>query len=649
MQTVQKPQKNKGKNKRPQTGSSFWGKLSTLILLLMTVTVLYSVISKSVTRPEKVALSQVAEGIAGGLVQSIVVAGDDLTITFFEKTSQGEAVIKIAKKEREASLTETLSNYGVPSEALAKVLVTIDKERGTGAVLLSVLPIVLPLLLIVFFIWMLTRSMKGQGMQAMNFGQSKANMIGPNDTRNRVTFQDVAGAREAKQELEEIVDFLKEPKKYLDIGAQIPKGVLLEGDPGTGKTLLARAVAGEARVPYFYLSGSDFVEMFVGVGASRVRDLFKMAKRVAPAIIFIDEIDAVGRKRGSGHGGGNDEREQTLNQILTEMDGFEQNQKVIVLAATNRADVLDTALLRPGRFDRRVHVELPDRKDRRDILAIHTAKKVVASDINLDLIAERTHGFSGADLHSLVNESAIRAARDGRTQVTQMDLIVSIEKVLIGPERHNKPVSQKERSLTAYHEAGHALVASVLPHADPVHKVTIVPRGRAGGYVLHLPIEDKKTSSRNEFVDDLAVTLAGYATEQLLYGEVTTGPSSDLATATRLARSMVTRWGMSEAIGPIALESRDGDVLFGGGHSGGYSEAMSKRIDEEVSLLITNALATATRVITEKRDALDAIARTLLEVETLEQAEFATLMLSLGIAPKTRTQEGISLSPEPVA
>jgi cell division protease FtsH len=481
---------------------------------------------------------------------------------------------------------------------------------------------------------MLTRQAKSGGMQAFSFGQSKARITDPNDKNNRVTFKDVAGAREAKEELKEIVDFLKNPKKFLDIGAKIPKGVLLTGSPGTGKTLLARAVAGEAGVPFFHLSGSEFVEMFVGVGASRVRDLFKMAKRASPSIIFVDEIDAVGRVRGGGYGGGNDEREQTLNQILVEMDGFEPSDKVIVMAATNRSDVLDPALLRPGRFDRRVTLDLPDRRDREDILNVHAIKKPLAEDVNLKVIAERTPGFSGADLASLMNEGAILAARENRKTVAQNDLIRSIEKVMMGPERKSHLMTKKEKEIVAYHEAGHALVASVLPDADPVHKVTIVSRGSAGGYTLKLALEEKKLYSKKEYLDDIAMSLGGYVAEEIVFGDVTTGASGDIQGLTNLARAMVTRWGMSELIGPRALENDGGKAMFGSENKE-YSEKMSSVIDAEVEAIVKNALARAKEVLTTHRKALDAIAQKLIEVETLEQDEYNALISSLGIKPKT--------------
>jgi len=472
-----------------------------------------------------------------------------------------------------------------------------------------------------------------------SFGQSKARITDPNDKNNKVTFKDVAGCKEAKEELKEIVDFLKNPKKFLNIGARIPKGVILTGAPGTGKTLLARAVAGEASVPFFHLSGSEFVEMFVGVGASRVRDLFKMAKKAAPAIIFMDEIDAIGRTRGGGFGGGNDEREQTLNQILVEMDGFEPNEKVIVVAATNRPDVLDPALIRPGRFDRKVLLDLPDRIDREEILKIHARLKPLAEDVNLKVIAERTPGFSGADLYSLMNEGAILAARENRKKVFQFDLIRAIEKVMLGPERKSHLLSKKEKEITAYHEAGHALVASVLPNADPVHKVSIIARGNVGGYTLKLPLEEKRLQSKKEFLDDIAMSLGGYVAEKMIFGDITTGPSSDLQIATNLARAMVTRWGMSDVIGPVTLRGEGGILKWGEVREEGYSEAVSTKVDAEVLRIIKDGIKSAEKVLTEHKKALDAIAKKLIEIETLEQDEYNKIIIAHGIMPKKKEIE----------
>ncbi|KKP91444.1 MAG: Lysyl-tRNA synthetase [Candidatus Nomurabacteria bacterium GW2011_GWD2_36_14] len=601
------------------------------IFIFMAITVAYTFFTKKGDDVKKMAISDVAKSVVDGTIEKITVSGGDINIDFKDKTKG------IAKKELESSLSETLYNYGVTPAQITSTPIEIKTESGFMYWILSILPFLLPVFLIMFLFWMLTRQAKGQGMQAFTFGQSKARITDPDDKNNKVTFKDVAGAKEAKEELKEIVDFLKNPKKFLDIGARIPKGVLLTGQPGTGKTLLARAVAGEAEVPFFHLSGSEFVEMFVGVGASRVRDLFKMAKKAAPSIVFIDEIDAVGRVRGTGVGGGNDEREQTLNQILVEMDGFEPNEKVIVMAATNRGDVLDPALLRPGRFDRRVLLDLPDRKDREDILAIHSRKKPFAEDVNLKVIAERTPGFSGADLFSIMNEGAILAAREDRKKIAQFDLVRSIEKVMMGPERKSHLLSKQEKEITAYHEAGHALVASVLPHADPVHKVSIVSRGSAGGYTLKLPLEERRLQSKKEFLDDIAMSLGGYVAEEMVFGDITTGPSNDLQVATSLARAMVTRWGMSSEIGPIALESDGGRTMFGQGvNDKEYSERVSALIDGEVSKIMNNAFAVAKQVLTEKRKVLDAIASKLIEVETLEQAEYNEIIVANGIVPKKR-------------
>jgi cell division protease FtsH len=503
---------------------------------------------------------------------------------------------------------------------------------------INLAPFLLPIIFVLFFLWYLSRQVKGAGMQAFTFGQSKARLTQPNDKKQRVTFNDVAGAKEAKEELKEIVDFLRSPKKFFDIGARIPKGILLMGAPGTGKTLLARATAGEANVAFFSISGSEFVEMFVGVGASRVRDLFAMAKVSAPAIIFIDEIDAVGRTRGSGMGGGNDEREQTLNQILVEMDGFEPTEKVIVMAATNRPDVLDHAILRPGRFDRRVVIDLPDRGDREEILKIHARGKPFAEDVNIALLAERTPGFSGADLYSLMNEGAILAAREGRNKIAQFDLIRAIEKVMLGPERKSHLLSIKEKEITAYHEAGHAIVASVLPYSDPVHKISIISRGRAAGYTLKLPLEERKLQSKNEFLDDIAMSLGGYITEKMIFGDVTTGPSNDLQVSTALARDMVTRFGMSDKIGAMALEGSGGKPLFGGSGMDGkeYSEKMGAEIDSEVSLIMKTAYEKAEKIITEYKHVLDAIAKKLIEVETIEKDEYEAIISAHGIPLKKK-------------
>jgi len=1065
-----------GKGKKGGKETKFSGNVAGVVLIFMLITAVYLVISGDGKVTPAVSISDLAKSVSVGEVKKIVVQGESLTVTY--KNDQ----IKTAKKEVGSALSQTLFNYGVSKEALAQTQIEVKDESGFMFWLFNILPFLLPVFFILFFFWYLSRQVRGAGMQALSFGQSKARITDPNDKNNKVTFKDVAGCKEAKEELKEIVDFLKSPKKFLDIGAKIPKGVILTGPPGSGKTLLARAVAGEASVPFFHLSGSEFVEMFVGVGASRVRDLFKMAKKAAPAIIFVDEIDAIGRTRGGGFGGGNDEREQTLNQILVEMDGFEQNDKVIVMAAsvtgdtpvlirkngktslrligemvneyynenendieksifglealgfekrqnkrlykntffgysafkkvqgvfrhkvneiyeinyqggllrttgnhsvfirtqtgiearpvanlssgqilvglpfianrtrereirahhfnddfnmelsvydpiknpyaelarkyqfavssssgsqtevaekigysqttvglwrkgermprelsdayfkhslpekirvtpglmrlfgyyvaegyarkevdfcfdikeisevsdvkflmknifglvpdaernitknainiiyyskplaeffkthcgegahnkhipeflfhapkeyfvqflkgyaagdghtdkrgrleitsvskqilsellwlskmhghnaylgsftvkagrringgkplpetkawrlgfgktqnpvspvsgkasilrpkiksikkvpyegyvydlcgcdneaffgglspvllhnTNRPDVLDPALIRPGRFDRKVVLDLPDRADREAILLIHAGEKPLAEDINLKLIAERTPGFSGADLYSLMNEGAILAARENRKKVFQFDLIRAIEKVMLGPERKSHLLSKKEKEITAYHEAGHALVASVLPYADPVHKVSIIARGNAGGYTLKLPLEEKRLQSKKEFIDDIAMSLGGYVAEQMIFGDITTGPSSDLQIATNLARAMVTRWGMSDVIGPIALVGGGGRPQYGEMAEKEYSEAVSTKVDAEVSRIINDGLKSAEKVLTEHKPAFTAIANKLIEVETIEQEEYEKIIIAHGIMPKKKDE-----------
>jgi cell division protease FtsH len=605
-----------------------WNNLLGAIALLVAVVFIFSYVTEQQTQPEELTLSQVVTQVKAGEVKEIIVRGTQLEIAYTDETrTNGEA-----KREVDASVTESLTNLGVTTDELARVTINVQRETGFAYWFGQFAPFLFPLLFLGIIIWFFTRSVKGAGMQALNFGSSKARMIDPNDTAQKVTFKDVAGAKEAKQELEEIVDFLKNPKKFLDIGAEIPKGVMMMGAPGTGKTLLARAVAGEAGVPFFSISGSEFVEMFVGVGASRVRDLFSMAKKAAPAIIFVDEIDAVGRIRGTGIGGGNDEREQTLNQILVEMDGFEPNAKVIVMAATNRPDVLDPALLRPGRFDRRVTIDLPDRKDREEILAVHARKKPLAEDVNLAIVAQRTPGFSGADLYSLMNEAAILAAREKRKTVGQFDIIRSIEKVMLGPERKSHVLSQQERLVTAYHEVGHALVASVLPYADPVQKISIISRGRAAGYTLKLPDEDRRMHTKKEFLDDIAMTLGGYVTEVMVFDDLSTGPSNDLQVVANLARDMVTKYGMSDMLGPVALEGTGGRLIGGGlSEDRGYSPQIAKLIDDEVAKIIEEGKAKAREILTKYRTALDSISKRLVEVETLEREEYEALLKAEGV------------------
>jgi len=612
---------------------SFLHILGGVILIFLLITGVYAQFSAKTNNAAPIALSSIASDIHKGLVTTIDLEGDQVTATYKDKST------KTAQKETDSSLTESLARFGVTSADLSSTTLTVADPSGFWYWLGQLAPFLAPILFLLFFVWIISRQMRGAGMQALSFGQSKARITLPSDTKEKVTFKDVAGAKEAKQELSEIVDFLKNPKKFIEIGAEIPKGVILMGAPGTGKTLLARAVAGEAGVAFFSISGSEFVEMFVGVGASRVRDLFKMAKQAAPAIVFVDEIDAVGRTRGSGMGGGNDEREQTLNQILVEMDGFEPNEKVIVMAATNRPDVLDPALLRPGRFDRRVVIDLPDRGDREEILKIHSSKKQLAEDVNQKIIAERTPGFSGADLASLMNEAAILAAREDRTTIGQFDLIRSIEKVMLGPERRSHVLSPKEKEITAYHEAGHAIISSILPHADPVHKISIISRGRAAGYTLKLPFEERRLQSRKQFLDDIAVSLGGYAAETMVFGDLTTGASNDLQVATALARDMVTRYGMSEKIGPIALESAQGRVLFGMGVSDHeYSDKVAADIDSEVSRIMTEAREVAKKTLVDNKKAFEAIAKRLIETETIEREEYEKILVAQGIFVKKKDE-----------
>jgi cell division protease FtsH len=491
---------------------------------------------------------------------------------------------------------------------------------------MSILSSILPMLIIVGLWFMLMNQGGAGGGKVMNFGKSRARRY--DEEKLKITFKDVAGADEAKQELEEVVEFLKHPQKYNDLGAKIPKGVLLYGPPGTGKTLLAKAVAGEAGVPFFSISGSDFVEMFVGVGASRVRDLFDQAKKSAPCIVFIDEIDAVGRQRGAGLGGGHDEREQTLNQLLVEMDGFSANEGIIMIAATNRPDILDPALLRPGRFDRQIVVDRPDIKGRTEILKVHVKGKPVGPDVNLDVIAQRTPGFTGADLSNLVNEAALLTARKDKKAINMPEMEEAAERVIMGPERKSRVISDKEKRLTAYHEGGHTIVGMLLEHTDPVHKVTIIPRGRAGGYTLSLPKEDKYYATRSEMLDELKVLLGGRVAEALVLKEISSGASNDLQRATQLARQMICEYGMSENIGPVTFGHRQDQVFLGRdiARDKDYSEEVAAEIDKEVRSFMEDAYAATEKLLSDNIDKLHVIAKALMEKETLEEEEINQLV-----------------------
>ncbi|MBU2228832.1 ATP-dependent zinc metalloprotease FtsH [Patescibacteria group bacterium] len=591
-------------------------------LVFLTLAAFLSLYNSPLDEPRKVGIGEFIDLVNKEEISEIAIDGEKLEITL----TSGELIE--SQKEPTESLSTLLNNYQVAPEKLEGVKTEVKETTSTMFWLGAILPFLLPFILIAGFIYFMMRQAQGTNNRAMMFGQSKAKEVTPQNQKNKVTFKDVAGAKEAKEELEEIVEFLRNPKKFTSLGAQIPKGVLLVGPPGTGKTLLARAVAGQANAPFFHISGSEFVEMFVGVGASRVRDLFKKAKKAAPCIVFIDEIDAVGRQRGAGLGGSHDEREQTLNQILVEMDGFDISTNVIVIAATNRPDVLDPALLRPGRFDRRVVLDLPSLNDREEILKVHAKGKPFDSSVKLRTLAERTPGFSGADLANLLNEAAILAARKNRKQIAVEDGLESIEKVMLGPERKSHVLNKREKEITAYHEAGHALVAHVLPNSDPVRKVSIVARGQAGGYTLKYPSEDKFMHSKTEFIDDLAVLLAGHATEKEVFKDITTGANSDLKHATALARKLVTEYGMSETLGPQTFGKKEELVFLGReiSEQRDYGEKVATMIDQEVSKFLKKAYVTAQEIIRKERLSLDKIAKTLIEKETLEQKEFEALL-----------------------
>lgn len=600
---------------------TFIKNLLIVFFVLLVISGIFTVYNSSFTPIEAIPLNQVVSLINEDKVTKITIQSNKLEILLKDETK------KISQKEGEAGLSESLKNLGVDTNKLKGVALEIKDESGIMYWIENLLPFLLPFLLIGIFIWIMFRQAQKGQTQALSFGKSNAKLNEP-EKGKRITFKDVAGIEEAKEELKEIVEFLKFPKKFTDIGARIPRGVLLMGPPGCGKTLLARATAGESNVPFFHISGSEFVEMFVGVGASRVRDLFQTAKKFAPAIIFIDEIDAVGRHRGAGLGGGHDEREQTLNQILVEMDGFDNNTNLIVMAATNRPDILDPALLRPGRFDRRVVLDMPDINEREDILKIHAKNKKLADNVNIRQLAERTPGFSGADLANLVNEAAILAARKNQKTITQLDLVNSIEKVLLGPERKSHILTKKEKEIAAYHEAGHALINASLKHTDPVHKVSIISRGRAAGYTLKLPSEDKHLRSKSEFVDELAVLLGGYCAEKLIFNELTTGASSDLKMASELARDLVTKYGMSEKMGPVSFGDHEELVFLGREISEGrnFSEKVASEIDEEVKKFIRDAENVADKTLRTKKSKLTLIAKELIAKETIEKKEFEDLM-----------------------
>jgi len=585
-----------------------------LMLLLMRM-------ADSSSPPEPIALSDLPARIAQGAVERITVMPDQQELVV--RLKDGSEVV--TRKERGHAVVPTLLELGVAERQLRGIEI-VNRQLGTWDRTMRVLVQLAPILLFGVLILFLFRQAQGGTSQAMSFGRSRARLM-TSDTPT-VSFADVAGVDEAKQELQEIVEFLSEPDKFIALGARIPKGVLMVGPPGCGKTLMARAVAGEAGAPFFSISGSEFVEMFVGVGASRVRDLFEQAKKHSPCIIFIDEIDAVGRQRGAGLGGSHDEREQTLNQILVEMDGFDTDTNVIVIAATNRPDILDPALLRPGRFDRRVVIDRPDVRGRRAILDIHARGKPLAPDMDLDVIAKQTPGFGGADLENLINEGAILAARRGARAITMLDLQEAIEKVIAGPERRTRLISDEERRIIAYHEAGHALVMHSLEHCDPVHKITIVSRGMALGYTMNLPEEDSNLLLQSKFEDDMAGLLGGRASEEIVFHDVTTGASNDLERVSRIARDMVMRYGMSQTLGPVTFGEREETPFLGReiGEHMNYSQDVAQAIDEEVERLVRRAYDRAHRALADNLDKLHAVAARLIEAETIDRTEFEALM-----------------------
>ena len=593
---------------------------AVLLILLLIVAALVIQFRSTQSQAEPYYFNQLAEAIKRGEVKRVIVDENELEIVF----ANGDR--RLTRKEPTATAVEQLLALGVTPEQLVSTAVIWEiKQPSDWNTVLSLVTYLLPGLVVVGLIFFMLRQAQGTNNQAMAFGKSRARMF--TGDQPSVTFQDVAGVEEAKEELQEVVEFLKEPEKFISLGARIPKGVLLIGPPGTGKTLLAKAVSGEAGVPFFSISGSEFVEMFVGVGASRVRDLFDQAKRHSPCIVFVDEIDAVGRQRGAGLGGSHDEREQTLNQLLVEMDGFNTDTNVIIMAATNRPDVLDPALLRPGRFDRRVILDRPDMRGREQILVVHSKGKPVEEQVSLEKIAKATPGFVGADLENLVNEAAILAARRNKHSIGPSEFQESIERVIAGPERKSRIISPEEKRIVAYHEAGHAVVTHVIPDADPVHKVSIIARGMMGGFTMALPAEDTVLMSRNKLKADMAMLLGGRAAEEIVFNDITSGAANDLERVTRLARNMVTRLGMSPDLGPLVYGQKEELIFLGReiSEQRDYSETVAERIDTAVRSLVEESFARAKRILNEHRAALDNIARRLIEVETVDGEEFASI------------------------
>ncbi len=593
-----------------------------LIFAAIIILVFYS-FNQSSNAQEPISINQVAADIQAGKITRIVEQQEKITLVYGTGT---QATEKLARIETVATLVQQLEDLGVTPAMLSVANMSIEIIPPSPWLgIISTLGYIVPFLLIGGVFWFVMRQAQGSNNAAMSFGKSRARMF--TGDQPSVTFNDVAGVEEAKEELQEVVEFLREPEKFISLGARIPKGVLLVGPPGTGKTLLAKAVSGEAGVPFFSISGSEFVEMFVGVGASRVRDLFDQAKRHSPCIVFVDEIDAVGRQRGAGLGGSHDEREQTLNQMLVEMDGFDTDTNVIIMAATNRPDILDPALLRPGRFDRRVVLDRPDMRGREAILKVHTKGKPLAANTDLGVLARSTPGFVGADLENLVNEGAILAARRNKKAIEQEDLEEAIERVIAGPERKSRLISEEEKRIVAYHEAGHAVVMNAVAESDPVHKVSITARGMAGGYTLALPEEDRTLMGRNKLLAEMVGLMGGRAAEEIVFSDVTSGASNDLERVTKMARAMVTRLGMSHDLGPMVYGQKEELIFLGReiSEQRDYSEAVAEQIDKEVRSLVNDAYDKAKKILLQYRDALDTIARKLLEVETLSREEFEAL------------------------
>jgi cell division protease FtsH len=604
--------------------------LLSVILIFLLLSFLFSIFSKYPGERKTISLSELVSQINEGKVKEIAVSGDDVLVYFKDGS------LALSKKEVETSLSQSLINLGVDKEKLKEIQIKVEKKEGTLSWLLPILYIISPVILFFVFLWFLSKQARTGANQIFDFTRAKPRLFGPGgQIKEKVTFNDIGGLKEAKEELKEVVDFLKNPRKYLELGAKIPRGVLLIGPPGSGKTLLAKAIACEAGVPFFSISGSEFVELFVGVGSARIRSLFQEARRAGRAIIFIDEIDSIGKIRGVGITGGHEEREQTLNQLLSEMDGIGREEGIVVLGSTNRPELLDPALLRPGRFDRRIVLDLPDIKEREEILKIHCRGKPLALNVNLREIAERTPGFSGADLANVVNEAAILAARRGKKQIFQEELLEAIDKVLLGPERKSHVLTRKEKEIAAYHEAGHAIVSAFLKEAEPVRKISIIPRGLAAGYTLKSPAEERRIKTKSEFLAEMATLLGGYCAEILKFGEISTGAANDLERATDLAKRLVMEYGMS-SLGPITFGKKE-ELAFLGVREiyRDFSEKIAEKIDKEVEKFIKNAQNRAMGILKRKRKILENLAQKLIEKETIEREEFEKI-----IGKNSKKEEG---------